>query len=124
VQQNWDLLIDKLPTDSGASLPYVAAGYCDATHRQDVENFFSGRSTKYTGGPPILTQVLEGIDLCVAYKNAQEASVAEFLKAYKPAQSAGGGSKQRKPKRDVCATSSTRDSAVGGEFAYESVHNP
>jgi hypothetical protein len=33
-----------------------------------VENFFGGRSTKYTGGPRILTQVLEGIDLCVAYK--------------------------------------------------------
>jgi hypothetical protein len=36
----------------------------------------------------ILTQVFEGIDLCVAYKNAQEAGVSEFLKTYKPAQSA------------------------------------
>jgi hypothetical protein len=36
----------------------------------------------------MLTQVLEGIDLCVAYKNAQEASVAEFLKTYKPTASA------------------------------------
>jgi alanyl aminopeptidase len=92
VKQNWDPLMAKLPTDSGAFVPYVAAGYCDATHRQDVQNFFSGRSTKYTGGPRILTQVLEGIDLCIAYKNAQETSVAEFLKAYKPAQSARPGS--------------------------------
>ena len=92
VKQNWDRLIAKLPTDSGSFLPYVAGGYCDSQHRQDVENFFSGRSTKYTGGPRILTQVLEGIDLCVAYKNAQEASVAEFLQTYKPAQSVGAGS--------------------------------
>ncbi len=92
VKQNWDPLMAKLPTDTGAILPYVAAGYCDAEHRQDVQNFFSGRSTKYTGGPRILTQVLEGINLCIAYKNAQEASVAEFLKTYKPAQSASGGS--------------------------------
>jgi alanyl aminopeptidase len=92
VKQNWDRLIAKLPTDSGSFLPYVAGGYCDSQHRQDVENFFSGRSTKYTGGPRILTQVLEGIDLCVAYKNAQEASVAEFLETYKPAQSVGAGS--------------------------------
>jgi alanyl aminopeptidase len=92
VKQNWDRLIAKLPTDSGSFLPYVAGGYCDSQHRQDVQNFFSGRSTKYTGGPRILTQVLEGIDLCVAYKNAQEASVAEFLQAYKPAQSVGAGS--------------------------------
>ena len=89
VKQNWDPLIAKLPTDTGAYMPFVAAGYCDAGHRQDVENFFSGRSTKYTGGPRILTQVLEGIDLCIAYKNAQEASVAGFLKTYKPAASAG-----------------------------------
>jgi alanyl aminopeptidase len=89
VKQNWDALIAKLPTDSGSYLPYVAGAYCDAAHRQDVQSFFTGRSTKYTGGPRILTQVLEGIDLCIAYKNAQEPSVAEFLKTYKPAPSAG-----------------------------------
>jgi alanyl aminopeptidase len=97
VKQNWDRLIAKLPTDSGSYLPYVAGGYCDAQHRQDVQNFFSGRSTKYTGGPRILTQVLEGVDLCIAYKNAQEASVAEFLKTYKPAQSASAGSPYKSP---------------------------
>jgi alanyl aminopeptidase len=92
VKQNWDLLIAKLPTDTGSFLPYLAGGYCDSQRRQDVENFFSGRSTKYTGGPRILTQVLESIDLCVAYKNAQEASVTEFLETYKPARSVGAGS--------------------------------
>jgi len=62
-----------------------------AAKKEKEENFFSGRSTKYTGGPRILTQVLESIDLCVAYKNAQEASVAEFLETYRPAQSVGAG---------------------------------
>jgi alanyl aminopeptidase len=95
VKQNWDRLVAMLPTDTGAFLPRVAGGYCDTAHRQDVESFFSGRSTKYTGGPRILTQVLEGIDLCVAYKNAQEASVAEFLKTYKPAQPAGAASSNK-----------------------------
>ena len=93
VKQNWEGLIAKLPTDTGSYLPYVAGGYCDAAHRQDVQNFFSGRSTKYTGGPRILTQLLENIDLCIAYKNAQEASVAEFLKTYQPAQSGSTGSR-------------------------------
>ena len=51
-----------------------------------METFFKGRSTKYTGGPRILTQVLEGIDLCVAYKKAQEPSVTEFLQQYGNAQ--------------------------------------
>jgi alanyl aminopeptidase len=89
VKQNWDLLVAKLPTDTGSYAPYVASGYCDAEHRKDAESFFTGRSTKFTGGPRILAQVLEGIDLCIAYKNAQEASVTEFLKSYTPAAGAG-----------------------------------
>ena len=92
VKQNWDRLIAKLPTDTGSYLPYVVGGYCDTAHRQDVQNFFTGRSTKYTGGPRILTQLLENIDLCIAYKSAQEASVAEFLQTYKPARSGSTGS--------------------------------
>jgi len=82
VKQNWDALIAKLPTDVGAYLPYVAGGYCDTGHHQDAEAFFKARSTKYTGGPRILTQMLEGIDLCVAYQKAQEPSVTEFLQQY------------------------------------------
>ena len=88
-KRNWDVIVAKLPTDTGADVPYVAAGYCDAEHRKDAESFFAGRSTKFTGGPRILAQVLEGIDLCIAYKNAQEASVTEFLKSYTPAAGAG-----------------------------------
>jgi alanyl aminopeptidase len=93
VKQNWDALIAKLPTDSGAFLPYVGGGYCDAAHYQDVQAFFQGRSTKYTGGPRTLQQVLERINLCIAYKQAQAASVAEFLEKYKgsPGPGAGGG---------------------------------
>jgi alanyl aminopeptidase len=86
IKQNWDALVAKLPTDTGSFGPFAAAGYCDTAHRQDVETFFQGRSTKYTGGPRILTQVLEGIDLCVAYKKAQEPSATEFLQQYANAQ--------------------------------------
>ena len=90
VKQNWDALIAKLPTDYGAFLPYVAGGYCDDAHRQDAATFFQGRSTKYTGGPRNLAQMLEQIDLCVAFKKAQQPSVAEFLKSYGTGQSAAG----------------------------------
>jgi aminopeptidase N len=90
VKQNWDALIAKLPTDTGAFLPYVAGGYCDDAHRQDAASFFHGRSTKYTGGPRNLAQMLEGIDLCVAFKKAQQPSVTEFLKSYGTQQSAAG----------------------------------
>ena len=82
VKQNWDALTAKLPTDMQAYAPQIAAGYCDPGHRQDVETFFKDRSTKYTGGLRILAQVLEGINLCVAYKEVQEPSVEEFLQQY------------------------------------------
>jgi cytosol alanyl aminopeptidase len=82
VKQNWDALTAKLPTDMQADAPSIAVGYCDRAHRQDVEAFFKDRSTKFTGGPRILAQVLEGIDLCIAYKQEQAPSVAEFLKQY------------------------------------------
>ena len=82
VKQNWDALVARLPTDTGSFLPIVARGYCDTGHRQDVDSFFKDRSTKYTGGPRTLVQVLEGIDLCVAYKQAQQPSVVEFLQQY------------------------------------------
>jgi alanyl aminopeptidase len=82
VKQNFDALVAKLPTDTGAFFPFIAGGYCDNEHRADVEAFFKGRSTKYTGGPRNLDQVLEGISLCVAHKNAQQASVVEFLEKY------------------------------------------
>lgn len=82
VKQNWDALIAKLPSDSGAFLPFVGGDYCDTEHRADIEAFFKDRSTKYSGGPRNLQQVLEGVDLCIANKKANEASVAEFLRKY------------------------------------------
>ena len=90
LKQNWDALIAKLPTDWGAFMPYLARTYCDEQHRQDAKSFFEGRSTKYTGGPRNLAQVLEGIDLCVAYKKAQQPSITEFLQKYGTAQAASG----------------------------------
>ncbi len=82
VKQNWEPLIAKLPTDWGSFMPYVVSSFCDEQHRNDAAAFFEGRSTKYTGGPRYLTQKLEGVDLCVAYKKAQQPSLVQFLEKY------------------------------------------
>jgi len=82
VKQNWDALIARFPTDTGAILPYVAYNYCDNQHRSDAEAFFQSRSTKYSGGPRNLSQVLETIGVCAAGKTANQSSVTSFLKAY------------------------------------------
>jgi alanyl aminopeptidase len=82
IKQNWDALMAKLPTDIGAYFPNFASDYCDEEREQDVKRFFDGRSTQYSGGPRVLAQVLETINLCIAYKKAQEPSLTEFLQKY------------------------------------------
>lgn len=82
VKQNWNALIGKLPEDWGADLPFVADSFCDAQHRHDAADFFEGRSTKYAGGPRNLSQTLETIDLCTAYKKNQQPSLNQFLERY------------------------------------------
>ena len=57
VKGNWAALIAQLPLDYGAFVRYVAAGYSDESHRSEVESFFSGRSTYYSGGLRVLAQV-------------------------------------------------------------------
>lgn len=82
VKQNWDALMGRFPSDWGASMPSVANSFCDEQHRHDAADFFEGRSTKYKGGPRHLSQTLESIDLCVAYKKTQQPSLTQFLERY------------------------------------------
>jgi alanyl aminopeptidase len=82
IKQNFDALVAKLPRDAGAGFPFIGASFCDDEHRVDVEAFFKDRSTKFTGGPRMLAQALERMSLCIAFKRAQQPSVAAFLKKY------------------------------------------
>jgi len=86
VRDNYDQLVSKLPDGLlgafAGYLPMVGRAFCDATHREEVDAFFKDRSAKTTGGSRILAQTLESIGQCIAIRNAQEPSVAEFLKGY------------------------------------------
>jgi alanyl aminopeptidase len=84
VRENFDALAAKLPRDTPARLPAVAMGLCDDARSAEVEQFFAGRSTRYTGGPRILSQALEQLSLCSAYRRDQQPSVAAFLRNYRP----------------------------------------
>ncbi len=68
--------------DAGARFPAVGQSFCDAQSKTELQTFFEPRISKFTGGPRALAQILEGIDLCIATKAAQEASVVSFLQAY------------------------------------------
>jgi alanyl aminopeptidase len=81
-----DALLRRLPREVGADfaaeLPRVGESFCSAADRADLDAFFKTRVDSYAGGPRVLAQTLEGIDLCIARKKALEPSLAEFLKNY------------------------------------------
>jgi cytosol alanyl aminopeptidase len=86
VRKNLDALLAGLPREVGgdfaAELPTLGETFCDAAHREEVENFFRERVKGYTGGDRTLRNTLETIDVCIAQKKALEPGIADFLKAY------------------------------------------
>jgi alanyl aminopeptidase len=68
--------------DLGSFLPLVGQSFCDAESRNELQAFLGPLADKYTGAPRRLAQVLEGVDLCIANKNAQQPSVTAFLEKY------------------------------------------
>jgi alanyl aminopeptidase len=86
VRQNLDALLKKLPREVGADyagyLPEVGSGFCGASDRAELQAFFQPKVDQYAGGPRILAQTLERIDLCIARRHALGAGLAEFLKKY------------------------------------------
>lgn len=68
--------------DLGSFLPLVGQSFCDLESRIELQAFFGPLVDKYTGAPRRLAQVLEGVDLCIANKTAQQPSVTAFLQKY------------------------------------------
>ena len=82
VTTNYDAIVARLPHEQTGIMPFFGASFCDPDRRKEVEAFFKDRAAKLPGGPRNLAQALEGIDLCIASKTAQEPGVREFLKTY------------------------------------------
>lgn len=86
VKAHFDEIMKDHPTifgfDFGSRLPQAGSDLCDSASRSELQAFFEPRVPNYTGAPRALAQVLEGIDLCIASKTAQQPGVTEFLKRY------------------------------------------
>jgi alanyl aminopeptidase len=88
LKSNYDAVVARLPGgkfaggDMAAELPYVVASACDESQRADAASFFKSRMDRTVGGPRVLQQVLEGIELCTRRKARQQASVAAFLRRW------------------------------------------
>jgi alanyl aminopeptidase len=86
LKAHYDEIVAKRPqgggSDFGARLPAVGQSYCDPQSKQELEAFFAPRIDKFVGGPRSLHQTLERIDVCIAEKTSEEASVKAFLLNY------------------------------------------
>jgi alanyl aminopeptidase len=83
VKANYDEILKRAPSgagsDFGAILPYSGAAFCDASLEKEYIDFFEERAKKFTGGPRIYQQTLEGIRLCEAQKAAKGSDVAAYF---------------------------------------------
>jgi hypothetical protein len=82
VKANFDAIIAKLPSEWAAYMVYVGTIQCDASLRDDVAGFFKDRNAKFSGGPLVFDQALEGMDLCITQREAQRPSIEAFLRKY------------------------------------------
>ena len=81
---NFDRLAERLPRDAPADFPWLATNFSDEAHRAEAEAFFREKAPKYAGGPRMLAQALEVIQLRTAFKAAQQKNFDDFLKRYEP----------------------------------------
>lgn len=83
IEQNFDKLNATIPgargIPFGAILPLAASRFCDATHRQQVEDFFKPRLATLPGGARNLANTLERIRLCSATATVIEPAIVAFL---------------------------------------------
>ncbi|MDC0712447.1 M1 family metallopeptidase [Stigmatella sp. ncwal1] len=79
MKENYDALAARMPEEFASYMVMLGGGFCDAEHRKDVESFFTERAARTSSGSRRLAQTLEHIDLCIALKQAQGASIDAYL---------------------------------------------
>ncbi len=82
VKEHNDEIVARMPREFGVQLAGVGNAFCDPEHRADLEAFFKDRAAKAPGGPRMLAQTLERMDLCIAMRAAHQSSVTTFLKRH------------------------------------------
>jgi alanyl aminopeptidase len=79
LMEKYDTVAERIPADWRRALIAKGASFCDAARRDEVRATFEAKAPQYPGGPRVLAQTLERIDLCIAARETQQASVEKFL---------------------------------------------
>ncbi len=87
VKQHLDALLKLVPREGGkdyaSALPKVGRTFCDAKHRDELNGFFADRVKDWAGGPRILAQTLDEIDLCISARQKLAPELTAFLRQYR-----------------------------------------
>lgn len=78
---NYDALFARGAQDNFDRLPGWGDGGCSAEERTRFVAVFAQRVAKLDGGPRSYAEALERIELCIAYRAAQEPSLPAWHKA-------------------------------------------
>jgi len=78
-QKNFDAIVAMMPRDFGAVVPRLGAGFCDEPHFNAMAAFFGPKARNFAGGERRLTQSLEQIQQCAAFKAKAAPQLAAFL---------------------------------------------
>jgi aminopeptidase N len=80
IRENYAALASRLPQEALAFLPYSAGG-CSMPRLQEAEKFFAEPAHSPPGTEQELAKVAEAVKTCVALRQREGASVAEFLRS-------------------------------------------
>ena len=79
LKREFDQLVPELPAAHAQIAIALAGEFCDPAHLADAQAFFGERAPRVPAGPRQLTETLEKVRLCIAYRDAQGESAARFF---------------------------------------------
>ena len=80
LRDRFDEILARLPGAFGGYISLTAAGFCDAAHRKEADEFLRPRVTKLPSGARLLDQSLAQIDRCIALRARSAGAVARLFK--------------------------------------------
>ena len=80
IKEHFDEIAKKMPAPYRAYLAFSFVGLCDASRKDEIVTFFKPKIDSFEGGPRVMTQAVEQLELCAAQKKARTPGIVAFLK--------------------------------------------
>jgi alanyl aminopeptidase len=79
VTSHFDDIAKKLPSMYRAYMAFTFVALCDASKKDEIVAFFKPKIDAFDGGPRVMTQAIEQLELCSAQRKARTPGVVAFL---------------------------------------------